>query len=83
VRPDEILTVATSDFLALGGDGLFARLQLPASRVTVETRKTVRDALITGLHQRRAIRPTDPALVDPAHPRIALPMPPPVRCSAQ
>ncbi len=83
VRPDEMLTVATSDFLALGGDGLFTRLHLPESRITLDTGRSVRDALIAGLHQRRSIRPTDPALIDAAHPRIALPMPPPVRCPSQ
>jgi 5'-nucleotidase len=83
VRPDELLVVATSDFLALGGDGLFTRLHLPESRITLDTGKSVRDALLAGLHQRHSIRPTDPALIDPAHPRIALPMPLPVRCSAQ
>ncbi|HVW27784.1 MAG TPA: bifunctional UDP-sugar hydrolase/5'-nucleotidase [Polyangiaceae bacterium] len=81
VRPDELLTVATSDFLALGGDGLFTRLHLPEGRVTLNTGTTVRDALIAGLHKRHSIRPTDPALIDSTRPRIELPMPHPVRCA--
>ncbi|HEX3597594.1 MAG TPA: bifunctional UDP-sugar hydrolase/5'-nucleotidase [Polyangiaceae bacterium] len=81
IRDDEKLTIATSDFLALGGDGLFTRLHLPESRITLDTGKSVRDALISGLQKRRSLNPTDTTLLDPEHPRIELPGPCPVRCS--
>jgi 2',3'-cyclic-nucleotide 2'-phosphodiesterase (5'-nucleotidase family) len=82
VRDDEKLVVATSDFLALGGDHLFTALHLPESRVQIDTGKSVRDAFIAGMQKRHVLRPNDPALLDPAHPRYRLPMPPPVRCTA-
>jgi len=73
--------VATSDFLALGGDGLFAPLHLPRERVTLDTGTSVRDALIAGLQKRGSIRPTDPSLFDATHARVALPGPEPVHCT--
>jgi 2',3'-cyclic-nucleotide 2'-phosphodiesterase (5'-nucleotidase family) len=73
IRDDEHLVVATSDFLALGGDGLFEKLHLPADRVELSTGKTVIDALVTGITARHTLRPDDPALIDPKHPRIRLP----------
>jgi 5'-nucleotidase len=82
VRADETLVVATSDFLALGGDHLFTALNLPESRIQIGMGKSVRDSFIAGMQKRRTLRPNDPALLDPAHPRYRLPMPPPVRCSA-
>ncbi len=83
VREDETLTIATSDFLALGGDTLFTRLKLPEGKFVFDTGKSVRDALISGLRKRRSLRPTDPALIEPERPRIRLPMAPPVHCPAR
>lgn len=83
VRDDELIVVATSDFLALGGDHLFTALALPPSRVELDTGKSVRDAFIAGMQKRHTLRPSDPALLDPAHPRYRLPTPQPVRCPAQ
>jgi 5'-nucleotidase len=81
VRPDERLVVATSDFLALGGDGFLERLHLPADRIQLSTGKTVIDALVSGLKARHTLRPDDPALIDPRRPRIRMPAGgQPVRC---
>ncbi len=65
VRDDEKLTLATSDYLALGGDKLLTPLHLTDARVVLDTGKSVRDALISGMQKRRSIRPTDPVLLDP------------------
>jgi 2',3'-cyclic-nucleotide 2'-phosphodiesterase (5'-nucleotidase family) len=80
VRDDEALTVATNDFLALGGDGLTTAIGLPDSSVEIDPGKPVLEALIDGMVKRRTLRPGDPALYDPAHPRLVLPGPVPLRC---
>jgi 5'-nucleotidase len=82
VRGDEDLAVATSDYIAFGGDGLLAAIRLSPQKVDFDTGKTVLDALVAGLEKRHALRPVDPALLDPKHPRMQLPGPWPVRCSA-
>ncbi len=83
VRDDEKLTVATSDYVALGGDGLVAPLHLAKARVDLDTGKQVLDGLIAGLQVRRRVRPDDPALLDPKHPRWRLPGALPIRCGAE
>lgn len=80
IRANEMLTVATNDFLALGGDGLIPPLGLPEDRIVADTGKTVFTALAEGLAKRRAVRPDDPALYDPRRPRVRLPEPWPVTC---
>jgi 2',3'-cyclic-nucleotide 2'-phosphodiesterase (5'-nucleotidase family) len=78
VTDDTRLRVLTTDYLASGGDGLFGRRGEP---VTVGP--AVRDAVAQAARQRGApLDPTDPALFDPAHPRVALPRPVPVRCGS-
>lgn len=80
LRDDEKLTVATSDFLAWGGDGLLPAIRFPETRVELISGNSVLDVLRRGLARRRSIRPDDPALLDPKHPRIDIPRPPPVGC---
>lgn len=80
VRDDEALTVATNDFLALGGDGLTAASGLPDSSIEIDPGKPALEALIDGMVKRRTLRPDDPSLYDPAHPRVVLPGPLPLRC---
>jgi hypothetical protein len=82
IRDEEALTVATNDFLALGGDGLTTAVGLPDSSVEIDPGKPALEALIEGLVKRRAVRPDDPALYDPSRPRMVLPGPLPLRCPA-
>jgi 2',3'-cyclic-nucleotide 2'-phosphodiesterase (5'-nucleotidase family) len=80
VRDDEQLTVATNDYMALGGDGLLAAAHISDAKAEVDPRKTVIDAFIEGLEKRGTVRPDDPALLDSKHPRMRFPEPFPVRC---
>ena len=80
VRDDEQLTVVTSDFLALGGDGLLAAAHIDANRAELDPTKTVIDALIAGLQRRKSINPDELALQDPKHPRMKIPGSWPVHC---
>jgi 5'-nucleotidase len=78
VTDEQVLTVAASDFLALGGDDLSAG---GPHEVHVDLDgPTMRDVVGAGLKRRGTIRPDDPALYDPAKPRLKLPSPRPVRC---
>jgi 2',3'-cyclic-nucleotide 2'-phosphodiesterase (5'-nucleotidase family) len=82
IGPDQRLTLATSNFLATGGDGLLATDV--AARAAVDEGSSIREALAAQLTKRKTpVRPDDPALYDPAHPRLDYPGPRPVRCSAQ
>ena len=77
IADDERLRIATSDYLATGGDELFS---LPRERISF-TRELLRDAFARRLAARGGmLDPEKPPLVDPARPRIALPGPRPVRC---
>jgi 5'-nucleotidase len=77
----EPLTVATSNFLATGGDGLFPAAV--AARAVIDDGPPIREALAEQLAARRApVRPDDRALYDPTHPRLDFPGPRPVRCGA-
>lgn len=80
VGDEETLTVVTSDFLAWGGDGLLPAIGFPETRVELIPGDGVLDVLRRGLARRRSIRPDDPALLDPARPRIDLTGAPPVAC---
>lgn len=70
----------TSDFLATGGDGLFsAETKLHAA---LDDGPPIRDALAAELRTRKtALDPADPALYDPAHPRLVYPGARPVHCN--
>ncbi|HEX7668815.1 MAG TPA: bifunctional UDP-sugar hydrolase/5'-nucleotidase [Polyangiaceae bacterium] len=80
IRDDESLTVATNDYLALGGDGLLAAAHIPNDRAELDSQKNVLGSIIEGLKKRGTVRPDDPALVDPKRPRIRVPGGRPVRC---
>jgi len=79
VRDDEQLLVATSDFLATGGDEIFTPIMPPGGFPTDHDFGAVRDVVIDALQRRR---PTlrEEQLVDPSNPRWTLPGPQPVRC---
>ena len=82
--PDESeLIVVTSDFLALGGDGLLTEIDVGTDKVNLSTGLEVRDALISGLRNfGRSVRSDDPALFDPSRPRLDVPGPLPLVCPA-
>jgi 5'-nucleotidase len=76
LRDDEAVAVVTNDFLASGGEGLFGSEAANARQGPV-----LRDAVAAQLRSRTAaLRGDDPALLDPAHPRMSYPGARPVRC---
>lgn len=77
----ETLLVATSDYLATGGDSLFLPLSLPPQRIEIDTRTTFRDALAGSLKRHPLLSPRDKAIYDPARPRLDLSSPRPMICA--
>jgi len=76
VRDDETLALITTDFLATGGDGFFAGASL-----AYEIGPPIRDAMAEALQKRGGVLDaSDHSLLDPAHPRFALPSEVPVHC---
>jgi hypothetical protein len=76
VRDDEVLAIATTDFLATGGDGFFSGVTAP-----FEIGPPLRDALAEALRARGgALDPDDRTLFDPAKPRFDLPGEVPIHC---
>lgn len=82
IRSDDMLTLVTSDFLATGGDGVFA--QIRAARpdaITLEEGPPIREAIAELLPQfgdrrvRQSLR-----RAAPAHPRVTLAANRPIRC---
>ncbi len=79
LAPGAKLKVLTSDFLATGGDGLFS--EETKQRTKLDDGPPIREAMADLLRARKSpLNPDDPALFDPAHPRIAYPGARPVRC---
>jgi 5'-nucleotidase len=83
VRPDERLVVVTSDFLAAGGDRLFAPIDLTHDRVQPVDDLLLRDALATELAKRKRLDAESPDLYNPNQPRLRLPSPRPIECAAR
>jgi 2',3'-cyclic-nucleotide 2'-phosphodiesterase/3'-nucleotidase len=81
VSDRERLLLATSDYLATGGDGLFQALALPPQRIEIDTSGTFRDALARSLKRHPHLSPRDPAIFDLAHPRLDLTSPRPMICA--
>jgi 2',3'-cyclic-nucleotide 2'-phosphodiesterase (5'-nucleotidase family) len=80
VRDDDQLVIATSDYLATGGDDLLRPAQLEAGRVEILA-ELVRDAFAARLRARGGtLDGGAPALLDPARPRLGLPAKRPLRC---
>jgi 2',3'-cyclic-nucleotide 2'-phosphodiesterase (5'-nucleotidase family) len=79
LAPRTRLTLATSDFLATGGDGLFSDDLQQHARL--DDGPPIRDAVADLLRARKApLSADDSALFDPAHPRISYQGARPVRC---
>jgi 5'-nucleotidase len=81
VRDGDALLVATSEFLATGGDGIFAPIRArDPGAIEIEDDPPIREAIADVL--RSDPRPIDPrAYFDPASPRVTFPGPRPVRCA--
>jgi len=81
IAPRDKLTLVTSDFLATGGDSLFS--DEVRARAVLDGGPPIRDAMADELRARKApLRPDDPELYDPAHPRLTYPGRP-MRCGAR
>ena len=80
VSDRETLLIATSDYLANGGDSLFSALNLAPDRIQIELGSSFRDALGSALSRHPRLSPRDPALFNPKNPRLALSTPRPVLC---
>ena len=77
---DTRLTVLTSEFLAVGGDGIFDGLQ---DSFRIELEPTMRDALAEALSRVQGpLRADDASRFDAASPRVAVAGPMPLRCRA-
>jgi len=85
IRPTETLTLVTSDFLATGGDGVFAEIRAARpDAIQLEEGPPIREAIAAFLPRggQRAIRRSLAHTV-PEHPRVRLPSAQderPVRC---
>jgi 5'-nucleotidase len=79
IRDDEELTIATSDFLATGGDGAFAPVRLLGVADAGDDPPLVRDAIADGLRQRGGSLDAK-QFFDSAHPRLSYQGTRPVRC---
>ena len=82
IRDRERLTLVTSDFLASGGDGMLADLDLaPGAVVLHDGGPTIRDEVAAVLARRKGpLRGDDPHLFHPSAPRLDYPGKRPVRC---
>lgn len=79
IADDTPLTVATSDFLVSGGDGMFQRRI--ERDLTGDAPPMLRDVLVAGLVARGAsLRSEDPRVFSAASPRLTYPGTRPVRC---
>ncbi len=75
IAPDASLRVATSDFLASGGDGAIGQLDLPDHAIVIPGGPTIRDAMADVMRKRGGtLSPAD--YIDPARPRITYPQRP-------
>ena len=74
------LAVVTSDFLASGGDGMLAQLEVPPTAIQIDQDgDTIRD-VVAGVLTRRGGRLQPDKLHDPKSPRVAYPGERPVAC---
>jgi 5'-nucleotidase len=80
IEDDRTLTLATSDFLASGGDGAIGRLGLPEGSVEI-TDIVIRDALADLLRNAKKTELNPIEYYDPKKPRMKLPGSRPVSCT--
>jgi 2',3'-cyclic-nucleotide 2'-phosphodiesterase (5'-nucleotidase family) len=80
VAPEQDLTIATSDYLATGGDELLDPQDYTEPFHIQLDAPILRDALAEGLKRRAPAVPPDELQIDAAHPRLVLPSTRPVHC---
>jgi len=80
VADSETLLIATSDYIANGGDDLVRPLGLPPERIRIDSATSFRDALAHALKRHTKLSPRDAALFDPKRPRLDLSAPRPIVC---
>jgi 5'-nucleotidase len=79
IADDDAIVVATSNFLAAGGDGALAHAG--ATDIHIEDDPPIRDAVADMLRARGGtLRGDDAAIFDPERPRLVYPGTRPVRC---
>lgn len=81
VADRDVLLIATSDYLATGGDDLVTPLNLGSDRIQIDAGLMFRDALVRSLKRHPQLSPRDPALFDPKRPRLDLSGPRPIACA--
>jgi 5'-nucleotidase len=79
ISDTERLLIATSDFLATGGDSIFVSVTPPDGFVIQQDAGLVRDVVVESLRKRGGTLRED-QLVDPANPRWVVPGKAPVTC---
>lgn len=79
IKDQDLLKLATSDFLASGGDGLLGSEGLKPEKIELDGGPLIRDAMAARLSSIAKIELTA-ALFDPKNLRIKLPGPRPLRC---
>jgi 5'-nucleotidase len=80
VSDREPLLLATSDYIATGGDGLLSSLKLSPERIQIDAGASFRDVLANELRRHPQLSPKDPAIFDPARPRLVMSSPRPLTC---
>ncbi len=78
IADDEVLTLATNDYLA--GGSLSRQLAEPLTDDAIVASPPLRDAVATTLATASPLRGDDARWYDPAHPRVRLPSARPVHC---
>lgn len=81
IRDNESLLLATSDYLATGGDDLFQPIALTPDRIEIDINESFRDTLARALRLHPQLSPKDPAIFDPRKPRLKLASPRPMLCT--
>ena len=81
ITDDESLHIATSDFLAWGGNSFFKGIGTKDSDFRIHTDKPIRDEIVKVLEKRGGSLGTDPSIFDRNNPRLRYPGKRPVRCN--
>jgi 5'-nucleotidase len=81
LRDNEVVVVATNDFVATGGDGAIGRLGLGDGAIEIEDGEPIRDAIAAVLQRRGGtLRGNDRTYFNPRSPRFRYPGKRPMSC---